>query len=67
MPKKWGQQNTICKSCKNKSTQTFETAYDDFIDGSYCIRYFERLCASCLYWSGWIWLDNGQQKLTIDA
>ena len=63
----WGRQNTICKRCHNPKTLTFETAYDDNIDGNYCIRYFERLCAGCLYWSGWIWLNNGQDKLSINA
>jgi hypothetical protein len=67
MPEKWGKQNTICKKCKKPSTQTWETSYDDFVDGRYCIRYFERLCAVCLYWSAWIWLDNGREKVTIDA
>jgi hypothetical protein len=65
--KPWGKQDTICKKCKHPSTQTFETQYDDMIDGYYCIRYFERLCASCLYWSAWIWLNNGREKVTIDA
>lgn len=64
---KWGRQNTKCLKCHNPATQTFETAYDDNVDGSYCIRYFERLCAVCLYWSGWILINNGETKVTIDA
>lgn len=64
---KWGRQNTVCRVCRNPATQTFETAYDDNIEGHYCIRYFERLCASCLYWSAWILLNNGQDRVVIDA
>jgi hypothetical protein len=64
---KWGRQNTKCSQCKNPSTQTFETNYDENMEGNYCIRYFERLCSVCLYWSGWVWLNNGEIKVTIDA
>jgi uncharacterized protein with PIN domain len=64
---KWGRQNTKCPKCKNPATQTFETNYDERVSEAYCIRYFERLCAVCLYWSGWIWINNGRTKVTIDA
>ena len=59
---KWGKQNIICRKCKNPATLTYETARDSDFN-----RYFERLCAVCLYWSGWVWIDNGQTKVTIDA
>ncbi len=65
--KAWGKQDTKCKKCKSPATKTFETAYDNNVDGWYCVRYFERLCAVCMYWSAWIWLNNGQEKVTIDA
>ena len=65
--KVWGKQDTKCKKCKSPATKTFETAYDDNVDGWYCVRYFERLCAVCMYWSAWIWLNNGQEKVTINA
>jgi hypothetical protein len=63
--KQWGKQYIKCPSCKTPSTMTFETAYDDLVSDSYCVRYFERLCANCLYWSGWIWVNNGKVKLPI--
>ena len=65
--KPWGQQNTKCKRCGHKSTQTFETASlpDDY--GNEQARFFERLCAVCLYWSAFMYLYNGEYKVTIDA
>jgi hypothetical protein len=64
---KWGRQNTKCAKCKSPAVQTFETNFDYEVSEAYCVRYFERLCAVCLYWSGWIWLNNGRDKVTIDA
>lgn len=62
---KWGKQNTICIRCKNPAVQTFETVNDGEYGEN---RYFERLCASCLYWSAWIWIGRGAEiKVTIDA
>ena len=65
--KQWGRQDIKCTKCKEATVQTFETAYDYEVSNAYCVRYFERICASCLYWSGWIWLNNGQNKVVIDA
>jgi len=65
--KEWGMQGVKCKKCKEPATQTYETAYDYEMSQAYCVRYFERICSSCLYWSGWILLNNGQDKVTIDA
>ena len=63
----WGQQNTKCRRCGNKSTQTYETAGlgDDY--GNIEARFFERLCAVCLYWSAFMYLYNGEYKVIIDA
>jgi hypothetical protein len=66
--KPWGQQNTKCRICGNKTTQTFETAGvipND--EGSEWARFFERLCSVCLYWSAFIYIDNGETKVIIDA
>ena len=65
--KQWGRQNIKCTKCKSPAVQTFETNSDYEISETYCVRYFERLCAVCFYWSGWIWLNNGKDKVTIDA
>ena len=62
---KWGKQNVKCPDCKKPQLMTYETAYDYQVSNSYCVRYFERLCANCLYWCGWIWVDNGKIKLPI--
>ena len=66
--KPWGLQNTKCRICGNKTTQTYETAaaLDDY--GNQDARFFERLCSVCLYWSGFVFLyNNGWQKVVIDA
>ena len=63
----WGRQDIKCLRCKNSSVKTFETAYDDNVGGNYCVRYFDRFCVKCGYWSGWIWLNNGQIKIPIEA
>jgi hypothetical protein len=66
--KPWGQQNTRCRICGNKTTQTCETAGLSYYEGSNTqARFFERLCSVCLYWSAFIYLDNGQAKVIIDA
>ena len=64
--KVWGKQNTKCIRCKKPSVKTFETAYDDSVSTSYCIRYFERLCAVCSYWAAWILVDNGRIKISTE-
>ena len=65
--KPWGQQNTRCRICGNKTTQTFETAALPDYCGNEEARFFERLCSVCLYWSAFIYLYNGQYKVVIDA
>lgn len=62
--KPWGLQNTKCRICGNKSTQTFETVE---LPPNADARFFERLCSVCLYWSAFIYLYNGQYKVVIDA
>ena len=63
--KLWGKQDTICPTCNSSATHTYATVEDDVMSESYCIRYFERLCAVCDYWSGWIWVNNGEIKIPI--
>lgn len=65
--KPWGQQNTKCRICGNKTTQTYETAALPDYYGNEEARFFERLCGVCLYWSAFIYLYNGQYKVVIDA
>ena len=65
--KPWGQQNTKCRICGNKTTQTYETAASLCEYGNAEARFFERLCSVCLYWSAFIYFYNGQTKVIIDA
>ena len=57
----WGRQNTKCPICGKPSTQTFQTVdeYDEQL------RIFERLCASCLYWSAWYQFYFETEKIII--
>ena len=45
---------------------TYEMLEDYEMSDSYMIRYFERLCSVCLYWSGWVWINNGRIKAEIN-
>ena len=65
--KPWGQQNTKCRICGNKTTQTYETAASLCEYGNPEARFFERLCSVCLYWSAFIYFWDERPKVVIDA
>jgi hypothetical protein len=63
--KAWGKQDIKCLRCKNPAVKTYEILEDYEMSNSYMIRYFERLCSVCLYWSAWVLINNGKIKAEI--